>query len=69
MQLSLQFRDDILQKTKHMDIYWGLFALELNLPQGQDYDQLTLADCASREFNAIERVLTRALGRHGGGAW
>ena len=43
------------------DLYWGFFWADLNYPQGPQFDCMTLAEAANREFSAMERILARAL--------
>lgn len=42
-------------------LYWGYFFKELDLPQGPSFDNMTLAEMATREFTAVTDILRRAL--------
>lgn len=43
------------------DLYWGFYYKELNLPHGPEFDNITLAQMADREFGCITNILARAL--------
>lgn len=43
------------------DLYWGFYYKELSLPHGPEFDDMTLAQMADREFSCITNILTRAL--------
>jgi hypothetical protein len=65
MMQPIQERNQIQAIGKETDGYWGYFWLHLDLPfAGPGFDQMTLADFARREFQAIEVILSQALG-HG----
>ncbi|KAI8683309.1 hypothetical protein NCS56_00455200 [Fusarium sp. Ph1] len=57
-------RTAIQETLKETDEYWGYFFQEVGYTQGPEFDIMTLKQCAFMEFSAIERLLTRALGRH-----
>lgn len=42
-------------------MYWGYFWAELGYSFGPHFDQMTLLQAAQAEFNAVERILARAL--------
>lgn len=54
-------RNDIKKQAEYTDGYFGYLWVELWRPFGKYYDNMTLAEAASRELWAIERVLSRAL--------
>jgi hypothetical protein len=54
-------QQQIARQAADTDGYFGLFWLEVGYPVGPDFDNLTLADAASMEFAALERILSRAL--------
>ncbi|RSL94949.1 hypothetical protein CEP52_012340 [Fusarium oligoseptatum] len=56
-------RTAIQEILKETDDYWGYFFQEVGYAQGPSFDFMTLKQCAIMEFSAIERLLTRALGR------
>ncbi|KAM0415730.1 hypothetical protein ACHAPT_013315 [Fusarium lateritium] len=56
-------RTAIQETIKDTDEYWGYFFQEVGYTQGPHFDFTTLKQCAILEFTAIERLLTRALGR------
>ncbi|RSL57059.1 hypothetical protein CEP54_008477 [Fusarium duplospermum] len=62
--LPISERTAIQETLKETDDYWGYFFQEVGYIQGPEFDFLTLKQCAVMEFSAIERLLTRALGRH-----
>ncbi|KAI1474638.1 hypothetical protein F4774DRAFT_422173 [Daldinia eschscholtzii] len=49
-----------LEQSKTSD-YWGFFWCEMNLPSGDAFDNMTLADIAALEWDAIEKVIRRAI--------
>ncbi|KAM6524105.1 hypothetical protein FSOLCH5_004709 [Fusarium solani] len=57
-------RTAIQETLKETDEYWGYFFQEVGYAQGPEFDIMTLKQCAFMEFSAIERLLTRALGRY-----
>ncbi|KAI0403589.1 hypothetical protein F4802DRAFT_598983 [Xylaria palmicola] len=51
-----------LQSTmENLDGYWGFFWAEANFPVGAEWDNMSLAACSRLEWQAIERILTRAI--------
>lgn len=56
-------RNEIQEKAKETDMHWGYFWLELGHNFGPQFDAMTLAQAASVEFAALERVFGRALAR------
>jgi len=65
--MSFKDRTEIMEKAALTSSYWGLFWRETNLPTGKEFDDMTLAEHAQREFGAIEAILSRALGGYGNG--
>lgn len=59
--LPLNVRSQIQQVGNYTDDYWGYFWHELGLPVGQPFDQMTLANLSTLEFQAIDRILRRAF--------
>ncbi|KAI1362647.1 hypothetical protein F5Y08DRAFT_329983 [Xylaria arbuscula] len=51
---------DIMVDEK-IDGYWGFFWTEVNFPVGPVWDNMSLAECGRLEWQAIERILTRAI--------
>ncbi|KAI0862882.1 hypothetical protein F4860DRAFT_522847 [Xylaria cubensis] len=51
----------MMQGPKGIDGYWGFFWAEANFPVGRDWDNLSLAECSRLEWQAIERIITRAI--------
>ncbi|KAI1472322.1 uncharacterized protein F4812DRAFT_454135 [Daldinia caldariorum] len=49
-----------LDQNKTSD-YWGFFWCEMGLPSGGAFDRMTLADVAALEWDAIEKVIRRAI--------
>uniref|UniRef100_A0A8H7K220 RRM domain-containing protein n=1 Tax=Bionectria ochroleuca TaxID=29856 RepID=A0A8H7K220_BIOOC len=64
MSRPLQDRNDIQERTRDTDPYWGHFWAELGHVMGPAFDSLTIAQVAHMEFSAVERVLSRALACH-----
>lgn len=52
----------IRQETEGTCTYWGYLFKELNLPYGAAFDNMTLAEMANREFEAVTDILRRAFG-------
>lgn len=46
---------------QNLDGYWGFFWVDANFPVGRDWDNMSLAECSRMEWQAIERILTRAV--------
>ncbi|KAI1423878.1 hypothetical protein F5Y12DRAFT_797924 [Xylaria sp. FL1777] len=44
-----------------VDGYWGFFWAEANFPIGREWDKMSLAECSRLEWEAIERIITRAI--------
>lgn len=61
MTLPIKERNDIQEKSKLTDMYWGFFWSELNHIQGPQFDEMTLSQLAQMELSAIERILARAF--------
>ncbi|TRX98447.1 hypothetical protein FHL15_000521 [Xylaria flabelliformis] len=51
----------MMQGPKGIDGYWGFFWAEANFPVGRDWDNISLAECSRLEWQAIERIITRAI--------
>ncbi|KAI0848179.1 hypothetical protein F5Y00DRAFT_262815 [Daldinia vernicosa] len=49
-----------LEQSKTSD-YWGFFWCEMDLPSGAAFDNMTLADVAALEWDAIEKIIRRAI--------
>ncbi|KAF3061262.1 putative rna rnp-1 protein [Daldinia childiae] len=49
-----------LEQSKTFD-YWGFFWCEMGLPSGPTFDNMTLADVAALEWDAIEKIIRRAI--------
>ncbi|KAI1803706.1 hypothetical protein F4811DRAFT_571866 [Daldinia bambusicola] len=49
-----------LEQNKTSD-YWGFFWCEMTLPSGDAFDNMTLAEVAALEWDAIEKVIRRAI--------
>lgn len=49
-----------LEQSKTSD-YWGFFWCEIGLPSGPAFDSMTLSDVAALEWDAIERIIRRAI--------
>ncbi|CAG9947035.1 unnamed protein product [Clonostachys rosea f. rosea IK726] len=64
MSRPLQDRNDIQERTRDTDPYWGHFWAELGHVMGPAFDSLTIAQVAHMEFSAVERILSRALACH-----
>lgn len=60
-------RSEVLAKTMESNGYWGHLWVELDIPRGHLFDEMTLAECAQREFAVLEAVLSRAMGPAGAG--
>jgi hypothetical protein len=44
-----------------LDGYWGFYWAEANFPVGKVWDDMSLAECSRLEWQAIERIITRAI--------
>lgn len=42
-------------------LYHGFLYKDINLPKGPDFDNMTLAELADREFIAVNNILRAAL--------
>ncbi|KAG8160882.1 hypothetical protein KVR01_009146 [Diaporthe batatas] len=60
--LQPNIQAQIYKEGEHTDLYWGFYFKELNLPQGPDFDNMTLASMAELEFRCLTSILTRAFG-------
>lgn len=59
--LNISQRMPLQKLLKGIDAYWGYFWAEVNFPVGPDFDNMTLEECNNREWQAIEKILTRAI--------
>lgn len=62
MSLSLpNVQAAIRQEAKDSVLYWGWLFKELDLPYGAPFDNMTLAEMATREFTVVTDILRRAF--------
>ncbi|KAK4161455.1 hypothetical protein QBC43DRAFT_302973 [Cladorrhinum sp. PSN259] len=61
--LSLLERNDLERKASSTSDYFGYLWAELDLPQGDEFDAMTLRELAERELNTIRSILARVLPR------
>ncbi|KAI1755812.1 hypothetical protein F4782DRAFT_538262 [Xylaria castorea] len=59
--LDISQRMPLQGMMQGLDGYWGFFWAEVNFPIGHDWDSLSLAACSRFEWQAIERIITRAI--------
>ncbi|KAI0447193.1 hypothetical protein F4803DRAFT_558879 [Xylaria telfairii] len=59
--LDISHRRPLEGMMQGLDGYWGFFWAEVNFPTGWDWDNLSLAACSRLEWQAIERIVTRAI--------
>ncbi|KAI1299688.1 hypothetical protein F5Y03DRAFT_408646 [Xylaria venustula] len=59
--LDLYQRMALQGMMKNLNGYWGYFWAEANLPTHSNWDKMSLADCSRLEWQAIERIITRAI--------
>ncbi|KAI0395195.1 hypothetical protein F5Y17DRAFT_221286 [Xylariaceae sp. FL0594] len=59
--LNISQRMPLQKLLKETDAYWGYFWAEVNLPLGPKFDKMTLHECNEREWQAVEKILTRAI--------
>lgn len=59
--LDISQRMPLQDTMQNRDGYWGFFWVEANFPVGRDWDNMSLAECSRIEWQAIERILTRAV--------
>ncbi|KAI8951539.1 hypothetical protein F4801DRAFT_601121 [Xylaria longipes] len=59
--LDISQRMPLQGMMQGLDGYWGFFWAEVNFPVGRDWDNLSLAACSRLEWQAIERIITRAI--------
>ncbi|KAI0109405.1 hypothetical protein F4776DRAFT_667718 [Hypoxylon sp. NC0597] len=66
-RMSIQRKSMLQAQQAQTSDYWGFFWKEIIYPPvGPDFENMTLADLANREWAAVERCLRRSL--HGGNA-
>lgn len=58
---ALDVRNRYSDSVGKTDMYWGLFYLELDIPRGPYFENLTLADVAAMEFRVLDNILRRAF--------
>lgn len=51
----------IRNDNKGAVLYWGWLFKELDLPRGPPFDNMTLAEMATREFTVVTEILRRAF--------
>lgn len=63
MSRPIQGRHDLEEKARDTNMHWGYFWAEVGHEHfmGPAFDAMTLAQAATAEFSAIERILSRAL--------
>ncbi|KAI0975744.1 hypothetical protein F4678DRAFT_457097 [Xylaria arbuscula] len=59
--LDLYQRMALQGTMKDLDGYWGYFWAEASFPTRPSWDKMSLADCSRLEWQAIERIITRAI--------
>ncbi|RWA14186.1 hypothetical protein EKO27_g932 [Xylaria grammica] len=59
--LDIHQRMPLQGMMEHLDGYWGFFWAEVNFPTGRAWDNMSLAECSRLEWQAIERIITRAI--------
>ncbi|KAI1203545.1 hypothetical protein F5X97DRAFT_330204 [Nemania serpens] len=59
--LEISQRMPLQDMMEGLDGYWGFFWAETNFPTGQTWDNMSLAKCSQLEWQAIERIITRAI--------
>lgn len=59
--LEISQRMPLQGMMERLDGYWGFFWAEANFPTGPTWDNMSLAKCSQLEWQAIERILTRAI--------
>ncbi|GAP89936.2 putative RNA RNP-1 [Rosellinia necatrix] len=59
--LDISNRMTLQGRMEGVDGYWGFFWAEANFPTGRAWDDMTLAECSRIEWQAIERIVTRAI--------
>ncbi|KAI8627043.1 hypothetical protein F5Y19DRAFT_477934 [Xylariaceae sp. FL1651] len=59
--LDISQRRPLQSMAANIDGYWGYFWAEVNYPEGPAFDNMTLAECSKLEWQAIERIINRAI--------
>ncbi|TGJ83331.1 hypothetical protein E0Z10_g5413 [Xylaria hypoxylon] len=59
--LDIHQRMPLQGMMEGLDGYWGFFWAEANFPIGPAWDNMSLAECSRLEWQAIERIITRAI--------
>jgi hypothetical protein len=65
--VSIREKQDLADLARQTDRYWGFFWREVGYKNigGPAFDTLTLAGAAAMEWEAVDRILRRALLRRG----
>ncbi|KAL8318310.1 hypothetical protein RB597_005540 [Gaeumannomyces tritici] len=61
--LAINERANVTSHGQDVDTYFGYLWRELNIPRGQDFDDMTLAAAAQQELAVIERIICRAFAK------
>lgn len=59
--MSLPNVQAAIRNDNKQPLYWGWLFKELDLPRGPPFDNMTLAEMATREFTAVTAILRRAF--------
>ncbi|XXH05774.1 hypothetical protein Hte_012212 [Hypoxylon texense] len=61
ISISMPRRRELQNMLAETSAYWGYFWAEVAYPRGPAFDNMTIAEAAAREWNAIEQILRRAI--------
>jgi hypothetical protein len=63
--LPPMLRRQVRAKGSETDPFWGYFWAVVGLPEGDEFEKMSLQTCADLELNAIDIILGRALPAQG----
>lgn len=62
--MSIQAKAELAKLASDTDGYWGYFWREVGYSIGPEFDRLSLAEAANKEWAAMDHILRRALSRN-----